>query len=107
MLAATSPLARSAISATRSPRRMPRQISTALCAPGKRSADGAPNTDPIIVRTSDFLLLTYHKGRNLPSARGHIRQTGRAQARQITGELAAEDVRREVHEHVARGHPLG
>src|SRR5471032_2429433 len=107
MLAATSPLARSAISATRSPRRMPRQISTALCAPGNRSADGAPNTDPIIVLSSQFSFLSYHKCRHLTSTRGHVRKAGRAQAREITGELPAEDVRREVHEHVARGHPLG
>src|ERR1700688_935290 len=49
MLAATARLATSAISATCSPERTPKHVSTALRAPGIRSACGEPNFIQIIL----------------------------------------------------------
>ena len=61
MLAATSALALSATNATRSPGWMPRHTSTALRAPGARSAEGGPNTDMDIGARAWGLLPTTSK----------------------------------------------
>src|SRR5438105_4876803 len=53
----------------------------------------APDTANARLRNDEY--------RNLAAAGGDVRESGRAQAREESGELAAEHVRREVDEHVA------
>src|SRR5229473_6259625 len=126
MLAATARLASSAINATCSPGRTARQVSTALCAPGINSVWRGPNFIVLILlesarfssaevlvwfycltgRKAGFQSIGYRtawgnsKRWDLAAAAGDIREAGGAEARQKTAQLSAEQIGREVHQHV-------
>src|SRR5271157_1256639 len=120
-LAATPRLASSAISVTHSFARTPRQTSTAFFAPGISSFGAIPKD--ILTILPELLPLpirpnTAFPRQNapldasrchperwyLPSAARHIRQSCRAQPRQKSRQLSAEQIRREIHEHVPECH---
>src|SRR6266446_120480 len=126
MLAATARLASSAINATCSPGRTARQVSTALCAPGINSVWRGPKFIVLILLESarfssaEVLVWFYcstgrkagfqsigcraawgnSKRGHLAAAAGDIREAGGAEARQKAAQFSAEQVRREVHQHV-------
>src|SRR6266571_4714574 len=104
-LAATSRLASSAISATRSRAWTARQTLMALRAPAASSGENDPKTaavgilwsgssDPVFPRFDD-------KGRHLTAARRHVGQPRRAEACEESRHASAEHIRREIHQHVA------
>src|SRR5512137_537072 len=123
MLAATSELAWSVKRATRSPGCTARHVSTALRAPGMRSACGEANCMLIILMDSDgFFLIaqkqaprkSQHKlgpvlrstrsdaeGGDLAAAAGDVGEAGGAQAREEAAKFAAEEIGSEIHQHVA------
>src|SRR6266849_2064430 len=112
-LAATSRLASSATSATRSRGRMARQTSIALRAPAVSSGEKGPNTVAVgilslIARPSGRAVPWLNdEGGHLAAAGGHVRQARRAEAREEAADAPAEEIRREVDEHVALDDPVG
>src|SRR6266849_5858704 len=126
MLAATARLTSSAINATCSPGRRLRQVSTALRAPGINSVWRGPKFIVLILlesarfssadvlagfyystgRKAGFQSIGYRaawgnsKRGHLAAAAGDIREAGGAEARQKAAQFSAEQVRREVHQHV-------
>ena len=90
-------------SATRSPGWIARQTSMALRAPGASSGENGPNT----VAVDITFLASNDEGGHLPAARGDVGQSGRAEARQEAGDAPAEQVRREVDQHVALDDAVG
>src|SRR3954451_6463427 len=75
---------------------MARQTLMALCAPGASAGENGPNTVNV-----DTLLALHDEGRHLAASRRDVGEPGRAEPGQETGDVSAEDVRREIDQHGA------
>ena len=117
-LAATARLASSATSATRSPRWIARHVRRHCVRPERdRQARHRTSSEKCISRPpagrfgheeqGRQALVANHEGGHLSAARGDVGEAGRAQARQIAGHPAAEEIRREIDQHVAHRHRSG
>src|SRR5260370_25141274 len=95
MLAATARLASSAINATCSPGRTSRHVSTALCAPGIKSARGEPNfTSLILLELRGFSSASVPVGLsfNWPFVRAGVRIEGQASRSRVQAEILPDSL---------------